>query len=163
MQHPVMGIGNHVWLDLDPDNPADFANNPLFNTPGYSNRSTISGEPSPSYNPLIDGGISTLDYQPNADLCSKASAKILIPTPKGMTDTQFINALLAAAQAFQSGTLDYAGIPSASGGTYNSNSFAAGVLNQVGLNGPNLIGKLPGWHPGSTDPVPASSFGSPSQ
>jgi hypothetical protein len=161
MQHPVAGIGNHAWLDLDPDNPADFANNPLFNTPGNPNRSTISGEPSPAYNPLSEfpKQISTLNSTPNSDLSSCPSAKVLIPTPKGMTDTQFIQALLAAAQSFNNGTIPYAALPQNGGPAHNSNSFAAGVLSQVGLNGSQLVSGLPGWQPGAQYPVPARSFG----
>lgn len=155
VEHTVAAIGNHAYIYLQPDNPSDFANNPLF----QSGASTISGEPIPAYSPF-NSGPSTLNSVPNADLNSNPSAVILIQTPTGMTDTEFINSLLAAANSFNNGILTYNPIPT--GDTYNSNSFAAAILTQAGLNGNQLVNSLPGWQPGNNypnSPIPSSSFG----
>ena len=82
---------------------------------------------------------------------------IIIPTPEGMTDTEFINQILNAQNQYDNNNpLPYAAIPA--GENYNSNSFIAGLLNSLGLNGTALVQGLPGSQPGAGNPVPNTRF-----
>ncbi|WP_422491555.1 RHS repeat domain-containing protein [Endozoicomonas sp. ALE010] len=73
-----------------------------------------------------------------------------------MSDSEFINRLLAVESGFQS-TLDYDFFPSMDEDGYNSNSFAIGLLNAAGveisINSPDF--------PGAQKPVPDEFFGVP--
>ena len=65
------------------------------------------------------------------------------------SSTQTIHNLLSSAQNFQNNqarwNLPYAPVPTGLAGTYNSNSFAHGLLRAVGVsNIPNVTG-APGW------------------
>lgn len=97
---------------------------------------------------------------PNADIAysnNDGNNFIIIPTPSGMTDTEFINAILTAQSKYDnSNPLPYAALPA--GGNYNSNSFIAGLLNILGMNGTALVQSLPGTQPGAGHPVPIARF-----
>ena len=54
--------------------------------------------------------------------------------------------------------LPYACRPEANPGTYNSNSYAHGLLDAVGLSGPRFPERAPMIVPGWLTPVPRSKF-----
>jgi len=125
----------HTAIVLQPDNPSD------FNFP--NNISTVGGQP---------GGINLVSSpnnpgdSPGTD-CHPGRLKnlTLVPTPSGMTDTQFIQALIAAAASYQNNQF-YALFPV--GDAYNSNSYTAGVIIKAGGAPPPLPGLKPGYgHP----------------
>ena len=158
---------NHTWLDLVPDVPGDFSNNAQLNpsTDPNRNRGTVSGMPDGAGGSSGSGGTGSsmgdhLISAPNADIAySNNDGKnfIIISAPSGMTDSEFINAILAAQNKYDnSNPLPYAGLPA--GGTYSSNSFIAGILNSLGLNGSQLVQSLPGTQPGAGNPVPIKRF-----
>ena len=96
--------------------------------------------------------------RPNADIgYERDDSYIVIPTPQGMSDTQFINAILNAQNKYDNDNpLPYAGYPGAN--QYNSNAFIAGLLNSLGFNGTELVQSLPGGQPGAGNPVPTRRF-----
>lgn len=69
----------------------------------------------------------------------------LVPTPPGMTDTQFIRALIAESESYQN-DLPYNPFPYPGSGTYNSNSYTSGVIQAAGGTPPAMPGNLPGYN-----------------
>ncbi|HHS97404.1 MAG TPA: hypothetical protein ENK08_05820 [Chloroflexi bacterium] len=77
----------------------------------------------------------------------------VVQPPAGMTDTDFILALLAADGRYGD-NLDYDFCPPIQNG-YNSNSYVSGLLRAVGATPPGLRGtRFPGWN----QPVPGGNF-----
>ena len=80
-----------------------------------------------------------------------------MPTPAGLTDCEFIHALIDAA-------VHYVDVPysfpsdlegTMAHGTYNSNSFVSGLIEAAGGTPPNV--EIPGGQPpGYQNPVPIS-------
>ena len=66
-----------------------------------------------------------------------------------MTDTQFINSLIHAAESYQN-NLTYNPTPTKGAGTYNSNGYISGIVNSIGARLP----QLPFWQPGVDVPIP---------
>ncbi len=171
-QRGLLGLGNtfnHTWLDLVPDRPQDFANNTQLNPSDDPNRNrgTVSGMPDGQGGSSGSGSSGTgssagdhLISDPNADINypnNDNGNSIIIPTPEGMTDTEFINQILNAQNQYDNNNpLPYAAIPA--GENYNSNSFIAGLLNSLGLDGTGLVQSLPGLQPGAGNPVPNTRF-----
>lgn len=81
-----------------------------------------------------------------------------LPYPTAV-ETQIIQALLDRDAAYKD-DLPYACFPERfyNAGFYNSNSYAHGLLNAVGLPLPRLPERLPGLMPGWLTPVPVSKF-----
>jgi uncharacterized protein RhaS with RHS repeats len=137
----------HTAIVLRPDNPADFSGNQLFTDP---NQATLGGQPGAGVqNGNAPNLISFPNYprdNPGSD-CHPGRLKnlTLVPTPAGMTDTQFIQALISAAGSYQN-NLPYALLPV--GAAYNSNSYVSGVILAAGGTPPTLPGVQPGYgHP----------------
>jgi RHS repeat-associated protein len=137
----------HTAIVLRPDNPADFSGNQLFTDP---NQATLGGQPGAGVqNGNAPNLISFPNYprdNPGSD-CHPGRLKnlTLVPTPAGMTDTQFIQALISAAGSYQN-NLPYALFPV--GAAYNSNSYVSGVILAAGGTPPTLPGVQPGYgHP----------------
>jgi uncharacterized protein RhaS with RHS repeats len=141
--------GNHTAIVLQPDNPADFANNQTFNG---ASQATLGGQPGAGVqNGNAPNLISFPNYpgdNPGTD-CHPGRLKnlTLVPTPAGMTDTQFIQSLINAAGSYQNNQA-YALFPV--GDAYNSNSYVSGVIIAAGGAPP----VLPGWQPGYSHPLP---------
>jgi hypothetical protein len=162
-QRTIVDLGrtfNHTWIDVVPDNPSDFISNSQFLDNG--SYTTISGMPSgdgasggSGSSGSSDG--SYLNSAPNADAYYVPTDTLVLDTPSGMTDTQFIQALLDAQNNYTNDTLSYSAFYP-SGDNYNSNSFASGMLTAVGLNGGFIIDNMPGAQPGAGNPVPTSNF-----
>ena len=137
----VLGVAEHRYIIVIPDNPTAFQHNGLFQTVNGQLESTISGEPAGDlFHPLLVS-------LPNADLNSPANNYVILQPPNGESDTAFINSLLNVAGSYQN-NLNYSPVPGE--GTYNSNSFNSGVLISSGETVPNLDG----WAPGADSPVP---------
>jgi hypothetical protein len=151
-EHSAMFPGdpfNHIAIVLKPDNPSDFP----CGTP-----STLGGQafgPNNSSNPLDWDPFGDLHSYPNypGDSPSNLNNLTPVPTPPGMTDTQFIQALINASNSYNN-SLPYAPFPQ--GGAYNSDSYASGIIDRAGGAPPNL----PGLHPGYDHPIPPSASNS---
>jgi RHS repeat-associated protein len=182
---------NHAAIVLRPDNPSDFlGNGVLANSGGYEG--TLGGQP---YGPGVDSPFGALQYSyppPAAglgDLPEHMDTNPLggnggepgggfqmVPTPAGMTDSEFINSLINACNRFAAAQpLPYSPFPNAPisdphvGGdpqgpffpqdpaqnygyptqTYNSNSFTSGVITAAGATPPPVPNA-----PGYSKPVP---------
>jgi uncharacterized protein RhaS with RHS repeats len=134
---------NHTAIVLQPNNPA------AFNFP--NNTSTLGGQPGgswwTSWSPY--GNLQSSPNNPGdspGTACNPGPLKNLtpVPTPPGMTDTQFIQALINAANSYQNNQL-YDPFPDPWGFTYNSNSYTAGVITKAGGQPPALPGRQPGY------------------
>lgn len=97
------------------------------------------------------------------DAIQHATFTQLVPTPSGMTDCQFINALVGSASAYRNdqpyGFPHLGWIPgerdgSMDAGSYNSNSFVAGTLLRAGSPPPPLNTGGLFQAPGYGNPVP---------
>lgn len=78
-----------------------------------------------------------------------------IETPQGMTDTQFINRIIQAANGYQN-NVPYDVRPDFTG-NYNSNSFVSGVLRAAGGGAPALNTGGAFQAPGYDMPIPIPS------
>jgi RHS repeat-associated protein len=143
-EHTVLGLPSvyHLVIVLQPDNPSAFADNPLF----INNLATLGGEPTGKF-----PNLGNLAGKPNYDGDKPCKLKNLrrVPTPPGMTDSQFIQALINAANSYQN-NLPYAGTPFPGSAYYNSNGYVSGVLQAAGGTPPSL----PGIQPGYDQPIP---------
>jgi hypothetical protein len=92
-----------------------------------------------------------------SDALGKANVKRVVTAPAGMSDCDFIRALISAAASYQNNVpYSLPSIPSGamSPGQYNSNSFVAGVLNAVGALPPSLNNGGRFQFPGYQNPLP---------
>jgi RHS repeat-associated protein len=142
---------NHTAIVLVPDNPSDFANSPI--------PSTLGGQPFGSWSQsasIVWGNLQSSPDNPGdspGTLCKPGPLQNLtpVPTPPGMTDTQFINALINAANAYNNDEpYDPFPDPFDVDRDYNSNSYTSGVIEKAGGIPPNL----PGFVPGYNQPLP---------
>lgn len=130
----------HSALYLKPDNPCQCKGDwPL----------TLGGQP-------FGGGLVSWPDNPG-DSLANAQFSMVVPTPPGMTDCEFIQALIDAA-------VHYVDVPysfpsdlegTMAPGTYNSNSVTSGLIKSAGGTPPNIVipgGQLPGYQ----NPVPIS-------
>jgi len=138
---------NHAAIVLAPDNPADFANNPIFNK---TNTATLGAQGfGPGFNSFFAwfGGLKgEINYQD--DCPSKLNDLTEVSTPKGMSDTEFIKALLKAAALYKNNAI-YDPIPTSGPyGVlgYNSNSYVSGLIRAAGGVPPDLPGRRPGYN-----------------
>ena len=137
----------HTAIVLQPNNPAD------FNFP--NNTSTLGGQPGgKSTSGSMYGNLHSAPNYPGDSPGTEChpgplNNLTIVPTPQGMTDTQFINALINAANSYQN-NLTYDPIPDPFGLYYNSNSYTSGVITNAGGTPPTL----PGLQPGYGNPIP---------
>ena len=139
LTHPRSG---HLALLLEPDDPCHCNNVPAEETIGAQ---PVSGKLVKKYNYPSDSPY-------------KADFTQLVDPPPGMSDCQFINALINAAARYDS-SLPYSLPHNPSGymgqGEYNSNSFVSGTLQSVGAVPPAInTGGLPFQFPGYQNPIP---------
>ena len=140
----------HTAIVLRPDDPT------AFNFP--NNTWTLGGQPGGSWwtSWSIYGNLRSKPNNPG-DSPGSACAPgplgnlTLVATPSGMTDTQFIKALMNAANAYQNNR-PYYPVPDPFGIFYNSNSYTAGVIIHAGGVPPALPGSQPGY--GNPLPIP---------
>jgi RHS repeat-associated protein len=136
----------HAAIILDPNNPADFANNQLF--PNGSTEATLGAQ---AFGPGVPGLFGALIAKPNYPGDARCHlhdiTEVLTPIP--LSDTGFINTLIAEFNSYGN-NLGYDPFPDPWGFTYNSNSFVSGLLESAGATPPNL----PGIRPGYGEPIP---------
>jgi len=149
---PVAGIGNHASLiGNDSDSPGswfDVTGNPQNPTPpygrlighvGYNPGSNPSGD-APVGLPASNDPTAAQDYQ----MQRRRNCCFPVTLPPGMTPADLMMMASQFAQAV-SGTVPYNPVPTPWGDNNNSNGFARGVLNYLGLTPPNPPGWTPGW------------------
>jgi hypothetical protein len=91
------------------------------------------------------------------DALSNAEFRQAARPPAGMSDCDFIRALISAAASYQNNLpYSFPSIPSGtmSPGQYNSNSFVSGVLRAVGATPPSISTGGQFQLPGYQNPVP---------
>jgi RHS repeat-associated protein len=155
--HPAVVSGdpeNHTTIVLQPDNPSGFSGNSVFGTSG-GRVATLGGQPG-----SIDAGYSWWP-RPFGDLYSainfpgddpsKLSTLTPVSCPTGMTDTQFINALINASARYRNNA-PYMPLPTGWSAYYNSNSYVSGVIRAAGGTPPPLPVPTPGY--GKPLPIP---------
>jgi RHS repeat-associated protein len=138
----VAGVGAHPWFELIPDNPALFYDNPAFYDKSnvFTGVATVSGQPSGNWR---DWGFLTSTL--NSDLASSPVTVIAIEPQPGQTDAQLIQGILDSQAAFPNSTYEYYPVPEWTGSnTYNSNSYAAWVLDYNGYPGSQILHSQ-GW------------------
>jgi RHS repeat-associated protein len=130
---------SHTAIVLRPSNPADFKNHPFFqNTNGTM--AILSGHARFEGTTLFL--ISTPNY-PGDDPCNLTDLTT-VASPQYMTDTDFINALIAADRSYNNNT-PYNVWPYLGNYEYNSNSFVSGIIKAAGGVPPVLSGSQPGY------------------
>jgi hypothetical protein len=91
------------------------------------------------------------------DALSNAQFRKVVPAPAGMSDCEFIRALISAAAGYNN-SLPYSfpSIPSGAmnPGQFNSNSFVSGVLQAVGAAVPSINAGGQFQMPGYLNPIP---------
>jgi hypothetical protein len=142
----------HTAIVLAPDDPAVFASFAVFQSTN-GQLATLGGQPSGYDGGLFSFPFGTLVSEANypGDAPNTHNNLTLVPTPAGMTDTQFITTLLGEFAAYGN-NLPYSPLPNEEDGTFNSNSFAAGLLLGAGATLPYLPGNQPGYN----NPIPTS-------
>ncbi len=139
---------NHVTIVLRPDNPSDFADHPLFKGSGGT-EATLGGQAfGPGSNGQVFGNLQSAPNYPG-DNPNNLSDLTEVCRPAGMSDTDFIKALIEAADAYGN-DLPYAPFPAKGTGYHNSNGYVAGVISAAG----GIAPALPGRQPGYGNPVP---------
>jgi RHS repeat-associated protein len=146
------GTPNHLTIVLVPNNPSDFQGQALFNGPnnGYA---TLGAQPSYK-GPGLFGYMESRPNNPDESI-DKLNFMVLVPAPPGMTDTQHINALVAASKNYGN-DLQYGPYPDGTT-TFNSNSYVSGVLKAGGSTPPSLPAYAPGYQ--TPSPIPTNTGG----
>ncbi len=132
----------HLALWLEPDKPCECSNVPAMQT--------IGAQP-------VSGKLVTTYSYPK-DSPNRADFIQLLDPPPGMSDCEFINALIDAARSYRN-DLPYSLPHNLAGrmdaGEYNSNSFISGVLQAVGVHPPVIeAGGKSYQFPGYQNPIP---------
>lgn len=154
---------NHTAIVLRPDNPSQFANNPLFSATG-GQQGTLGGQPdygsSPFWDPFGDlvGKKNYPGDSPGTGPCASNNHLVPVQPPPGMTDSQFINSLINAANSYGNDQ-PYWVVPEMDSApwiqpVYNSNGYTSGVIGATGATPPNLPVRAPGY--GVPLPLPYS-------
>lgn len=154
----------HTVTVLIPDNPKDFSNRTGWKDLGNGYIiSTLSGHPKDGFTAVTLAGQSKLIYTPNHpdDQIQNLTQLQRIPTPKGMTDTQFISGLINSAGQYRN-TAPYNLRPEYTVPNvgqlfqdtgYNSNSFSSGIIGAAGGTAPTIDYTAPGYF----KPLPLSN------
>ena len=121
----------HLSIVMIPNDPKAFSNPKGWTTMANGYKiATEGGQPSL---------LGSLKSSPNnsGDQISNATFLQRVETPKGMTDTQFINNIIAAQSSYKNG-LNYDLFPKAGTDGYNSNSYVSGLIKAAGGTAPAL-------------------------
>lgn len=148
-------VAYHLNIVMIPNNPQAFTNPQGWSNLGNGYKiATLGGQPGGSTS------LGNLVSSPNDPGDSIFNATFLqrVETPKGMTDTQFINRLIRAANSY-TGNLNYDLIPQAGTNGYNSNSYVSGVIKAAGGIPPILDTKGKFQTPGYDKEIPLSTGG----
>ncbi len=136
---------NHAAIVLRPNNPADFANNPLFAATG-GREATLGGQAfGGPWSAFIGNLYGNLRSAPNYSSDDPANLKNITPVscPSGKSDSQFINDLIRAAGSYGN---DQPYNPFGLNGAYNSNSYVSGVITAAGAVPPAFGGTKPAYN-----------------
>ncbi len=154
----------HTVTVLIPDNPKDFSNRTGWKDLGNGYIiSTLSAQPSTGQKLGTALGEGKLIYTPNwpQDQIQNLTELQRIPTPAGMTDTQFISGLINSAGQYRN-TAPYNLTPEYTVPNvgqlfqdtgYNSNSFSSGIIGAAGGVAPAIDYTAPGYY----KPLPLSN------
>jgi RHS repeat-associated protein len=147
----------HLYLILIPDNPQDFTNRAgWINDPHGYMYATIGGQKGGNSNWYNYLGNLQSAFNYESDSLVNATFSQILKTPKGMTDTQFINNLYNAAASYKN-NVNYDVFPELNSG-YNSNSYVSGVIGAAGGTPPVLqtygLFQVPGYY----SPIPFYMF-----
>jgi RHS repeat-associated protein len=143
---------NHAAIILRPNNPADFADNPLFAATG-GKEATLGGQAfGGPWTAFIGSPYGNLRSAPNYPADAPATLSNITPVncPSGKSDSEFINDLIRAATSYRN---DQPYNPFGLNGTYNSNSYVSGVLTAAGAVPPVFGGVKPAY--GNPLPLPS--------
>jgi len=147
----------HLSLVLIPDDPL-----PFQGQSGWGPKQGTGVGPYPSQTLGAHSDIllmlrSTPNY--SSDNLQSGQYSQIIPTPPGMTDTQFINNLVKASSCFKGVPYSF---PDRTGymgaGEYNSNSYVTGLIVAAGGTPPSLTMNGQWQALGYSNPIPSSSF-----
>ncbi|MEK7996483.1 MAG: hypothetical protein AAB403_22005 [Planctomycetota bacterium] len=152
----------HVSLRIVPANQQYWSNrlgSSFDKLDQYDNRYFTFGAGPPNGD---TGGCSPtgpLTSAPNrvADLNTAPSFPLEKLSYRPSTEDELIEKMLARDQAYDDNLL-YACFPENNDGYYNSNSFAAGLINAVGLPLPRRPSSFPALYPGWRKPIPNNLF-----
>ena len=136
----------HAAIVLRPDHPEDFINDPLFKN-SHGKEATLGGQAFGDGFGLFGKLQSAFNYP--GDKPSNLKNLTTVCRPEGISDTEFIKKLISLARSYKNDSL-YNPFPDILGVTYNSNSYASGLLKAAGAHVP----KLPGIRPGYDQPYP---------
>jgi len=149
--HEVLGSGDfHVSIRITPENQAAYANDKNFTRKDEKGKryATIGAGPTL----LIWGNLKgDINRTKDVDLSIKVE-NVKVDIGKRNED-QVIGQLVAADKHYKD-DLTYDLHPTKNGSGYNSNSYASGLLNAVGLEAPKLKSNTPGYD----KPVPSDNF-----
>jgi RHS repeat-associated protein len=139
----------HTVIYLVPDIPSDFREKDLFKST-YGTFASLSALPNGPKRPGLFGALEKHENNPGDSLCH-ANNITLVPTPAGMTDSQFIEKLISVSKRYND-NYSYDPVPllASTLGVYNSNSFTSGVIIAAGGVPP----ELPLLTPGYQEPIP---------
>lgn len=160
VDRPAVGfaLSRHSAIMIVPTDQATWAADPRFArvTKAGLHYATLSAHPHDmTSNVGIAAGLtklrSTVSW--SADEW-KTLKEIEVLSFVGMTENQMIQKLFDLDAAFDDDALKYKLSPDESDNSYNSNSYAHGLINAAGLT----TGVAPGWHPGWDRPLPAAEF-----
>jgi RHS repeat-associated protein len=148
----------HLAIVLKPDNPSDFQNRAIFNAPQnrYNDALVATLGAQPSYHVPPFGNVVT-SWNNSDDGIRNSHFMQRVETPAGMTDTQFIERIIRAANAYRNDA-PYDMRPDFTG-NYNSNSYVSGVLNAARAGTPALNNGGTFQAPGYDMPIPMNSGG----
>jgi RHS repeat-associated protein len=136
------GVGVHTFIEIQPDNPADFNGQRRWTIGGYNNELTDN----------LDARISD-----STDMAWKKPFKgmYIVPLPEGKTDTQFINDIMAAFGRYPTGSRTYEPFPNVKNKEGNCNTVTSGALLGGGTSD-DWMKKLDprGLNPGLGVPLP---------
>jgi RHS repeat-associated protein len=147
----------HLSLQLIPDDPTACVSNNLFAAqPNGTLLATLGAQYGGSLtNNAPYGNLVSAPNYPG-DAPTKNPLRIPLQPPCGMTDTQFIIALIKAAASYKN-SLPYHPLPTPTSPTFNSDSYVAGVLRAAGARPPSLnaggMFQAPGYH----KPIPLAN------
>lgn len=143
----------HFSLQLYPNDPGQFTNRSGWKiNPDGTMSATLGGQP---FRGVALSPFGTLGSVPNfpGDSATYGPSRVKVPAPCGMSDTEFINALIRAAADYR-GNLRYFPIPGSATNSYNSNSYVAGILRATGARVPDLQLGARFQAPGMERPIP---------
>ena len=117
----------HSYFNVAPDNPEDFGGETNFQLGAYPSNGILN----PS---------SILEYERGGEGNTggtKEYSNILLNTPEGKTDTEFINEIIGEGEKLNEANVPYLIIPIPGGSRANSNVFVRTAIENTGTNFPS--------------------------